>query len=142
MKKFVLATCLISAALYVMAADTKSVKNPDGNCVVSVPANWTVGTLGNASSPDKKMSLVLSSPKHGLETIAQVQQMAPEIYKDDKVTKSSATEFEMEGKSTSGKPNVYRAILAGAKVCIVEITYENGATADARATVGTLKAAK
>jgi len=134
--------CLFLAALYASAADAKPVKNSDGNCIVSVPANWSVTTFGTAESPDKKMSLVVSSPKHGLETIAQVQQMAPEIYKDDKVTKSSATEFEMEGKSTSGKPNVYRAIPAGAKVCIVEITYENGATTDARNTVGTLKAAK
>ena len=72
-------------------------------------------------SPDKKMSIIVSSPKRGLVSIAQVQQMAPAIYPDDKVTKSSTTEFEMEGKSTSGKPNVYRAVPAGARVCIAEI---------------------
>jgi hypothetical protein len=48
----------------------------------------------------------------------------------------------MEGKSTSGKPNVYRAVPAGARVCIAEITYENGNTADARNIVGSLKATK
>jgi hypothetical protein len=132
---------LFSMVLGASAAD-KTVKNPEGNCSVSVPANWTAGTLGNATSADKKVSIIVSSPKRGLTSITQVQQMAPGIYPDDKVTKSSATEFEMEGKSTSGKPNVYRAISAGGRVCIAEITYENGNTADARSTVGTLKAEK
>ena len=133
---------LFSMILSVSAADTKAVKNPEGNCSISVPTNWTAGTLGNAESPDKKMSIIVSSPKRGLTSITQVQQMAPGIYPDDKVTKNSSSEFEMEGKSTSGKPNVYRAIPAGARVCIAEITYENGNTADARSTVETLKAEK
>src|SRR4051812_3001067 len=118
--------CLLALVLAAFAAGTKTVTNPEGNCAISVPASWTAGTLGNADSPDKKMSIIVSSPKRGLTAIAQVQQMAPGIYPDDKVTKSSATEFEMEGKSTSGKPNVYRAVPAGARVCIAEITYENG----------------
>ena len=142
MRKSGLAIFLVSMVLGASAADTKTVKNPEGNCSISVPSNWTAGTLGNAESPDKKISIIVSSPKRGLVSIAQVQQMAPGIYPDDKVTKSSATEFEMEGKSTSGKPNVYRAVPVGARVCIAEITYENGATADARTTVGTLQAAK
>jgi hypothetical protein len=142
MTKSVFIICLLLAALLATAADTKPVKNPDGNCVLSVPANWTVGTIGNADSPDKKVSIIVSSPKHGLTSLSQVQQMAPGIYPDDKVTKNSATEFEMEGKSTAGKPNVYRAVPSGAKVCIAEITYENGNTADARNTIGTLKAVK
>jgi hypothetical protein len=142
MRKSGLVICLFSLVLSASAADTKTVKNPEGNCSISVPPNWTAGTLGNAASPDKKISIIVSSPKGGLTSIAQVQQLAPGIYPDDKVTKSSATEFEMEGKSTSGKPNVYRAIPAGARVCIAEITYENGNTADARNTVGTLKAEK
>ncbi|HSS96270.1 MAG TPA: hypothetical protein VLK33_04540 [Terriglobales bacterium] len=142
MNKSVFAVCIFLVALSVYAADTKPVKNPEGNCSVSVPANWTAGSLGNATSPDKKMSIIVSSPKRGLVSITQVQQMAPGIYPDDKVTKSSATEFEMEGKSTSGKPNVYRAVPAGARVCIAEITYENDKTADARTVVGSLKAEK
>jgi hypothetical protein len=134
--------CMLSLVIFAAAADTKPVKNPDGNCTASVPTNWTVNALGMATSPDKKVSLVISSPKHGLQTLAQVQQMAPNVYKEDKVTKSSPTEFEMEGNSISGKPNVYRAVPAGDKVCIAEITYENGNVATARSTVGTLKAAK
>lgn len=142
MNKSGLVICFFSLVLIASAADPKTVKNPEGNCSISVPANWTAGTLGNADSPDKKMSIIVSSPKHGLTSIAQVQQMAPGIYPDDKVTKNSATEFEMEGKSTSGKPNVYRAIPAGARVCIAEITYENGKTDDAKNTINTLKAPK
>ena len=142
MRKSGLMICLFSLVLGASAANSKVVKNPEGNCSVSVPANWTAGTLGNATSPDKKVSIIVSSPKRGLTSITQVQQMAPGIYPDDKVTKSSSTEFEMEGKSISGKPNVYRAVPAGARVCIAEITYENGNTADARNTAGTLKAEK
>jgi hypothetical protein len=141
MNRTVFMVCVLSSTLCA-AADTKQVKNPDGNCVLSVPSNWTVGTLGNADSPDKKMSIIVSSPKHGLTSLSQVQQMAPGIYPDDKVTKNSSTEFQMEGKSTSGKPNVYRAVPAGARVCIAEITYENGNAADAKNTAETLKAAK
>src|SRR5919205_958595 len=103
MYKSGLIVCAFVLAVYASAADKKLVKNPEGNCSVSVPANWTAGSLGNATSADKKMSIIVSSPKRGLVSIAQVQQMAPGIYPDDKVTKSSTTEFEMEGKSTSGK---------------------------------------
>ena len=142
MYKSGLIVCIFAVVLDAHAADTKLVKNTEGNCSISVPSNWTAGSLGNADSPDKKMSIIVSSPKRGLVSIAQVQQMAPGIYPDDKVTKSSTTEFEMEGKSTSGKPNVYRAVPAGARVCIAEITYENGNTADARNIVGSLKTAK
>ena len=142
MNKSGLIICLFSIVLAASAADTKIVKNPEGNCAISVPTNWTAGTLGNADSPDKKMSIIVSSPKRGLTSISQVQQLAPGIYPDDKVTKSSTTEFEMEGKSTSSKPNVYRAVPAGDRVCIAEITYENGKTDDAKSTIGTLKAAK
>jgi hypothetical protein len=136
------AVCLITLAVIAVSADTKPVKNRDGNCTLSVPASWTVGSFGDASSADKKVSLIVSSPKHGLDSLTQVQQMAPGIYKDDKVVKSSASEFEMEGKSANGKPNVYRAVPAGDKVCIVEITYQNGDTAGAKAIVETLKASK
>jgi len=133
---------VFAVALCANGADAKVIKNPEGNCSISVPGNWIVGTLGNADSPDKKMSVIVSSPKRGLTNISQVQQLAPGIYPDDKVTKSSATEFEMEGKSTSGKPNVYRAVPAEARVCIAEITYDNGNTADGRTVVGSLKAVK
>ena len=140
MNKSGLIVCVFAMISSAYAADTKPVKNPEGNCSVSVPANWTAGTLGNGSSPDKKMSIIVSSPK-AFNSVMQVQKMAPGLYPDDKVTKSSATEFEMEGKSTSGKPNVYRAVPAGARVCIAEITYENDKMVDARNIVGSLKAA-
>jgi hypothetical protein len=134
--------CLLLLAMFAPAADTKPVKNTGGECVISVPANWSSGSFGDAQSPDKKMSLVISSPKHGLNTLEQVKQLAPTIYKDDKVTKSSGGEFEMAGQSQNGKPNVYRAIPAGAKVCIVELIYENGDDSGAKAIVESMKMAK
>jgi hypothetical protein len=142
MYKSGLIVCIFAVVVSAHAADTKLVKNTEGNCSISVPSNWTAGNLGNANSPDKKMSIIVSSPKRGLVSIEQVQRMAPGIYPGDKVTKSSTTEFEMEGKSTSGKPNVYRAVPTGGRVCIAEITYENSKTADARTVIGSLKAEK
>jgi hypothetical protein len=138
-------TCLFPVILLISilatAADTKPVTNKDGNCVASVPSTWTVQpNIGIASSPDKKNSIVVSSPSHGLSSLAEVEQLAPTLYKNDKVTKSSASEFEMEGTNGADKPNFYRSIPAGAKVCIAEITYQSGTPAEAKAIIETLKA--
>jgi hypothetical protein len=143
MNKPCLTLCLLLAAgLCATAADTKSIKNRDGNCELSIPTTWSVDAFGGAQSPDKKMSLTVSSPKHGLSTLDQVHQMAPGVYTDDKVIKDSSSEFEMAGKSITGKPNAYRAVPAGDKVCIVEVMYENGDAAGAKAIVESLKPAK
>jgi len=141
MNKLVLAVPVLCLTVFAIAADTKTVTSRTGNCTLAVPATFTVEPmLGSASSPDKKISLTVSSPTHGLSTLAEVEETAPTVYKDDKVTKKTASEFEMEGKSITGKPNVYRAIPAGAKVCIVEVMYESGTAADARAIAETMKA--
>lgn len=131
---FVLGLVSLSAA-----ADKKKVKNSLGNCSISVPANWTVeGNFGMSNSPDKKMSAVVSSPKFGDVSFGHIHQMAPMMYQDDKVTKNSSSEFQMEGKSMNGKPNVYRAIPAGTKACIVEVQYDNGDAAAANAIAASL----
>ena len=131
---------MLCVSLFATAGDTKTLNSHSGNCTLSVPAGWSVESLvGSAQSPDKKISVVVSSPNHGLNSLAEVEEMAPTIYKDDKATKKSSSEFEMEGKSMNGKPNVYRAIPAGAHVCIAEITYESGTDADARAILETMK---
>ena len=140
MKKLTLIVFLL-IAICATAADTKPVVNRDGNCVVSVPSNWTVDPMfGMGTSPDKKVSVIVSSPKHGLSTLDQVEQLAPTVYPDDKITRKSGSEFAMEGKNQAGKPNFYRAVPAGAKICIAEITYESGSPADAKAIIETLKA--
>ena len=141
MKFISIAVMLLSASLFANAAETKSVTNREGNCMVTVPANWIIQqNVGIAQSADKKVGVVVSSPSHGLSSLAEVEQLAPTLYPDDKVTKKSGSEFEMEGKNTADKPNVYRAIPAGAKVCIAEITYESSSIEDARAIIETLKA--
>jgi hypothetical protein len=141
MKYISIAAMLLYASLFATAAETKSVTNRDGNCTVTVPANWIIQqNVGIAQSTDKKVAVVVSSPSQGLSSLAEVEQLAPTLYPDDKVTKKSGSEFEMEGKNTADKPNVYRAIPAGAKVCIAEITYERGSIDDARAIIETLKA--
>jgi hypothetical protein len=124
------------------AAD-KTIQNRDGSCLISVPANWTGTELpGIASSPDKQLSAAVSSPKM-VDSFTELKQTAQSVYKDSKVTKNSATEFEMEGQSITGKPDVYRAIPAnGNKFCIVEVTYEGGSADAARKIAETLKAGK
>ncbi len=139
MKNTMILLCLLLLCAFAFAADT-TVTSRAGNCTLSVPSSWSVDSLGGAQSPDKKISVTVASPSHGLTTMADVSQNAPQVYKDDKVTKNSSSEFEMEGKSITGKPNFYRAIPAGAKVCIAEIMYESGSPAAASAIVRTLKA--
>lgn len=142
MKKTGTILCIFAIALSATAADTKLAKNLDGTCSVSVPSNWSTDSLGGAQSPDKKVTLTVSSPKHGLTSLAQVHQLAPTVYTEDKVTKDAGTEFMMEGKGINGKPNVYRAVPAGDRVCIVEVQYDNGDAAAAKSIAASLKAAK
>jgi len=134
--------CILAVALCAVAADTKLAKNIDGNCSVSVPANWSIDSLGGGQSPDEKMTSTVSSPKHGLTSLAQVHQLAPTVYSQDKVMQDSGSEFVMEGNGINGKPNVYRAVPAGDKVCIVEVQYDNGDAAGAKAIAASLKAVK
>jgi hypothetical protein len=141
MIKYFLASSLLCFAVHAVAADTKTVTSHSGTCTVSVPGSWTVDpTIGSAHNADNTISLVVTSPSHGLNSLSDVETMAPTIYKNDSVTKKSGSEFEMEGKSITGKPNVYRAIPAGGKVCIVEIMYTSGTAEEARAIVETMKA--
>jgi hypothetical protein len=125
------------------AADTKVIKSRDGACQISVPSDWNPGALGgNADASDKKVSAAVSSPK-AIDSFDQLKQTAQSIYRGSKVTKDSPTEFEMEGKSITGKPNVYRAIpIEGSRFCASEVMYENGDAAQARKLAETLSAAK
>lgn len=133
---------LLSLSLCAVAADTQIVKSHVGNCAVMVPSDWSVtGAFGIAKSPDKKLLVAVTTPK-SLGSIAEVKQMAPSIYKDDKVTKDSDSEFEMAGTGMGGKPNIYRAIPAGSGVCIAEVNYEEGTEAVAKQVIETLKAVK
>jgi hypothetical protein len=141
MKNICLTSCLLLIALNGTAGDTKTATSPEGKCAVTVPSTWTTDGLGGAESPDKKISSIVRSPKHGLTSLADVKKMAPSIYKGDKVTNDSATDFQMEGKSLNGKPHFYRAVPAGAELCILEVIYGNAASApEAKAVADSLKA--
>ena len=134
---------LLSSALLIATAPAraqdKTIATRDGSCQATVPASWIIDSFpGSANSPDKKVSLIISSPRYN--SLATLKENASKLYPDDKVTKDSASEFEMEGKSMNGKPNVYRGIPAGAKLCIGEVVYESGTVQDARKILGTLKA--
>jgi len=138
-----LITFIVVVACSAAFGQSKTADSHDGTCQITVPASWTVnGNFGNATSADKKVSATTSSPKM-ISSFDELKQNAQKVYANDKVTKSSATEFEMEGQSLNGKPNVYRGIpVSGGKFCIVEIVYESGTAADARKIAETMKAAK
>jgi hypothetical protein len=127
----------------VFAADGKTISTRDGVCQVTVPTTWVVGSIGTiADSPDKKLTAIVSSPKM-MDSFAEAKQTAKSVYKNSKVVKDSATEFEMEGKSITDKPDVYRLIpVAGNKFCIAEVQYQSGSVEDARKIVETLKSGK
>ncbi|HML17862.1 MAG TPA: hypothetical protein VK419_12600 [Bryobacteraceae bacterium] len=125
------------------AEDGKKVTSRVGNCQATVPANWAVSTTaGIASSPDKKVSVAVGSPAK-VASFDALKQNARKMYTHDKVVKDSAGDFQMEGQSMSGKPNVYRAIpLAAGRFCMVEVIYQSGTADDARKIAASLKPAK
>lgn len=132
--------CFVIAGFWLAGATLRS---RDGLCQVTVPTGWTDGALpGSANSADRKTSLTVSSPKM-IETFADLKKTAQAIYKQNRVTQDSDREFEMEGKATSGKPDVYRAIpTTSGHFCIVEVTYESGNVDDARKLARTVAPAK
>jgi hypothetical protein len=137
MKNLMVFACIMPA---LFAADGKTIATRDGGCQVTVPATWVVGAIGSmADSPDKKVSAVVSSPKM-IDSFGEAKQTAKTVYKNSRVVKDSATEFEMEGKSITDKPDVYRLIpVAGNKFCVAEVQYQSGTVDDARKIVETLK---
>ena len=139
-RKIVPIALLLCAAPVVFAADGQAVLSHNRACQVTVPASWVVeGTVGLAHSPDKLISLVVSSPK-SVASFDEFKKIAPTVYTNDKITKQSSTEFQMEGTSTTDKPNVYRAITTGgSNYCIVNVNYESGTVEDARKIAQTLK---
>jgi hypothetical protein len=137
MKSVICALLLVPALA--TADSTKTVLSVSGKCAVTVPAAWK-GDKSIATSPDKKVSILVSQPKM-IDSFDELKTSAKQIYQNARVTKDSATEFEFEGKAMNGKPNVYRAIPAGDKVfCLAEVQYESGTVDDARKLVHTLAA--
>ncbi|MGD0736955.1 MAG: hypothetical protein ABR976_17625 [Terracidiphilus sp.] len=135
-----LAVFAVSATLY--AQNTKTVTSHDKSCQVTVPGSWTVsGSFGIANSPDNKVSVTVNSPLR-TPSLSGTKQTAPMLNPADKVVKSTADEFQMEGRGMDNKPNVYRGIQLAGRVCIVEVTYESGTLDDARRIAMSLKGAQ
>ncbi|HUL71760.1 MAG TPA: hypothetical protein VLT86_01580 [Vicinamibacterales bacterium] len=136
-----MAGLVVVAAAVVAAQAGKVVKSSDGACQATVPASWIAGSLpSTANSADKSLTIVVSSPKM-IDSFDELKKTAQTVYKESKVTKDSATEFEMQGKSVTGTPDVYRAIPGAAgKYCIAEVTYQSGTADDVRKIALTLKA--
>lgn len=133
--------CLVCAATTLSAQAGKAVTSHDGNCQVTVPSEWSsAGNFGLATSPDKSMSIIVSSPNLS-PTLDNIRKNAPRLYPNDKVVKDTSADFQMEGQGINGKPNVYRGIQVPNRVCLVEVTYGDSID-DARKIAATLKCAK
>jgi hypothetical protein len=134
------AVLVAGAAATAIAAATKPIKDRSGTCQADVPEAWVVGALpGSATSPDKAFLIIISSPSM-IDSFDELKSMAPSIYTENKVVKSTAKEFEMEGKDQNGKPDIYRAVpAAGGKFCIATINFPDGKAAEARPIVETLR---
>lgn len=120
------------------AADaTKVAVSAGGKCAVALPADWTV-TGAVAQSKDKTVSVAVAQPK-AKSSFTDLKVTLKQEVKDAKVVKDSDKELEIEGKAVNGKPNVYRAIVAGAGVfCAAEARYDGGSASIARTVVHTL----
>ena len=143
MNKIAALGAALAVASALCAADTKVIKSRDGGCQITIPGDWSPGVLGGtADSADRKVSAAVSSPKM-VDSFDQLKRTAQIIYRRSKVTKDSVSEFEMEGKSISDKPNVYRAVpVSDNRFCISEVIYENGTAEDARKIARTVSVAK
>lgn len=128
----------LAVPIAALAAD-RTVVNRAGTCTASVPADWTIGVVSSmAQTADNKNNIIISSPLH-TDSLASLKETAQKLYTGDKVTKDTATEFEMEGKSMDGKPNVYRAVSSGKTICIGEVIFQSIPIADARRIAETLR---
>jgi thiamine biosynthesis protein ThiC len=138
-----LALTMIAAGSTMLADDAKKVTSRDGNCQVTVPSTWMVSpTAGIGNSADKKVNVTVGAPQR-VTSYDSLKENARKLYSGDKVTKDSATEFQMEGQSMSGKPNVYRAIpIAGGKYCVMEVVYQSGTLNAARKIAESLRSPK
>lgn len=123
-------------------AQGKTVTSHDGSCQVTVPGDWEVsGSFGIANSPDKTLTVAVSSPRSSPE-LSSVKHTAPTVYPEDKVVKDTPTDFQMEAATGANRPNVYRGIQIPGKVCLVEVDFRSGTIDDARKIALTLKSAK
>lgn len=112
------------------------------DCQLTVPAEWSSEKAlpNQAASPDKKQVVTVTEPRF-MDSFAQLKQAARSAYPKSKVITDTADNFEMEGTSNNGKPNLYRAIsLSGGHYCIAEVTYETGSAEQGKKILQTLKA--
>src|SRR5580692_4788294 len=132
------ALLLLIIATSAFAAD-KLLVTRNNLCTAVVPGEWSVGPISSmGESADKKVSFVISNPSR-TDNLGDLKNNARMMYAEDKVTKDTATEFQMEGKGQNGKPNVYRAVISGKTICIGEVVFESGTIADARKIAETLR---
>jgi hypothetical protein len=131
------ALLLITISVAAFGAD-KPLVTRNGLCAATIPGDWTVGPISSmGDSADRKVSFVISNPSR-TNSLAELKNNAQMMYAEDKVTKDTATEFQMEGKGQNGKPNAYRAVISGKTICIGEVVFESGTIADARKIAETL----
>jgi len=140
----------IAATTMMFAQDGKKVNTKGGVCQVTVPASWKAGKglddFEAATSEDdgyvKAKALVILKPPLDF-SFAEIKAVIRQSYTDAKVTKDSTTEFEMEGKLSSGELLAYRLIpVSNRRFCEVQVTYDSGMADQARKVAWSLKSGK
>jgi hypothetical protein len=140
MKLELIGVMLLVVSFGAAAGDTIPVRDVAGNCILIVPSDWSA-SQASARSPDKGISVVLITMAPSLNTLSDARKLLLINHKNDKVTKDSHSEFEMQGTS-SGKPSFVRAVPAAGRVCYAEIVYATGTAADAQKIIETLRTTK
>lgn len=137
MKHRVVLALLVVVSSLAFANAPRNVADLEGLCQVTVPADWQVMRSVQPFYEwllvsNGHMTMTVNSARITLDT---AKELAKPIYKNPKITKDTADEFEMEVT-----PNqIFRAIPAGSKgICSAQVSYSPGSIDDARKVVRTL----
>jgi len=135
----------IAASTMILAEDGKKINTKGGICQATVPASWKADAgLENfnvsTSKDDDAMARLIFKPQD--MSFGSLKAIIRQSFLDAKVTKDSATAFEMEGQ-LNGDPLVYRLIpTPNRRFCEVLVTYKSGVADQARKIAWSLKSGK
>jgi hypothetical protein len=143
MKKLLVTVAMCAGLYFAVFTQAQSVASShDKNCMVTVPAGWSVDAIfGLANAPDKKNSVTVSNNKSS-KTIADLKGILPMVYPGGSFSGETATELWMTGKTPNGMHMLtYHALKGTTGICISEFDYDDPAmAATAKSVLGTLKA--
>ena len=131
--KLMILVMALGAASMMHAQATKTIMDAWHLCKVTIPGTWkTNSILTSGNSADSKMDAAVAAGAPG-QTLAQIKPDRLKVYRASyvsvNVTEDSATAFEIDAADQGMGPkdgSIYRAVVSGANVCIVQANYHNG----------------